>query len=40
MDIWMVVMLVAAMDSTKADGKVAEMVEMKVELKAGGTVAR
>lgn len=37
---WMVVMLAAAMDSTKVDGKVVEMVEMKVELKAGRTVAR
>lgn len=34
---WMVVMLAAAMDSTKVDGKVVEMVEMKVELKAGWT---
>lgn len=33
-------MLAAAMDSTKVDGKVVEMVEMKVELKAGRTVAR
>lgn len=37
LDHWMVVMLVAATDSRKVGGKAAEMVEMKVELKAGWT---